>query len=191
MDAGNEAIERAVLGHLDRGELAAAATVALRGHGPQILAYLGAVLRDASSAREAYSQFSEDLWRGLAGFRRECSFHAWCYRLAWHAAARFARDPYRKRGRRLETHEGSRLAADARSTTRPHLRASVADRMAALRDKLSPDEQTLLVLRVDRKLPWREVALVMARDEPALRKRFERLTEKLRCQARAAGLLER
>jgi RNA polymerase sigma-70 factor (ECF subfamily) len=140
--------------------------------------------------------FSEDLWRGLPGFRRECPVRVWCYRLAWHAAARFLRDPYRGRGRRLETTELSRLVAEVRSSVflgRDQARQATLDR---LREGLTPDERTLLVLRVDRGLAWSEVALVLSDDggllveESALRKRFERLKEKLAGRARLEGLLE-
>ena len=181
---------------LDRGDHAGAATVLVREYGPQLLGYLCSVLRSEADAGEVFSMFSEDLWRGLPGFRRECPVRVWCYRLAWHAAARFLRDPYRGRGRRLETTELSRLIDEVRSSVflgRDQARQATLDR---LRGGLSPDERALLVLRVDRGLSWGEVALVLSDEqgapveESALRKRFERLKEKLAGQARREGLLE-
>jgi RNA polymerase sigma-70 factor (ECF subfamily) len=181
---------------LDRGDHAGAATVLVREYGPQLLGYLCSVLRSEADAGEVFSMFSEDLWRGLPGFRRECPVRVWCYRLAWHAAARFLRDPYRGRGRRLETTELSRLVEEVRSSVflgRDQARQATLDR---LREGLTPDERALLVLRVDRGLAWGEVALVLADEreapveESALRKRFERLKEKLAERARAEGLLE-
>jgi RNA polymerase sigma-70 factor (ECF subfamily) len=181
---------------LDHGDHAGAATLVVREYGPQLLGYLCSVLRSEADAGEVFSMFSEDLWRGLPGFRRECPLRVWCYRLAWHAAARFLRDPYRGHGRRLETTELSRLVHEVRSSVflgRDQARQATLDR---LREGLSPDERTLLVLRVDRGLSWAEVALVVADDhgepveETALRKRFERLKEKLAERARLEGLLE-
>ena len=181
---------------LDRGDHAGAATLVVREYGPQLLGYLCSVLRSEADAGEVFSMFSEDLWRGLPGFRRECPVRVWCYRLAWHAAARFLRDPYRGRGRRLETTELSRLVDEVRSSVflgRDQARQATLDR---LREGLSPDERTLLVLRVDRGLAWGEVALVLGDEggvpveESALRKRFERLKEKLAERARLEGLLE-
>jgi len=189
-------VEERCLEALDRGDQAGAATVVVRGYGPQLLGYLCSVLRSEADASEVFSMFSEDLWRGLAGFRRECPLRVWCYRLAWHAAARFLRDPFRGRGRRLETNELSRLVQEVRSSAflgRDLARQATLDR---LRAGLSPDERTLLVLRLDRGLAWSEVALVLAEehgapsDETALRKRFERLKDKLAVRARAEGLLE-
>jgi len=181
---------------LDRGDHAGAATAVVRHYGPQLLGYLCSVLRSEADAGEVFSMFSEDLWRGLPGFRRECPLRVWCYRLAWHAAARFLRDPFRGRGRRLETNELSRLVEEVRSSVflgRDQARQATLDR---LRAGLSPDERTLLVLRLDRGLAWAEVALVLAEeqgqpvDEAALRKRFERLKDKLAERARREGLLE-
>jgi RNA polymerase sigma-70 factor (ECF subfamily) len=181
---------------LDRGDLAGGATVVIHEYGPQLLGYLCSVLRSEADASEVFSMFSEDLWRGLSGFRRECPLRVWCYRLAWHAAARFLRDPYRERGRRLETGELSRLVQEVRSSVflgRDQVRQATLDR---LRATLSPDERTLLVLRLDRGLSWAEVSLVLTEaqgvpaDEATLRKRFERLKGKLADRARAEGLIE-
>ena len=81
--------------------LETAATLAMRGYGPEICGYLRAVVRDEEAAAEVFSQFAEDLWRGIAGFRGDCSFRTWAYKLAWHAAARHFSDPYRRRKKRL------------------------------------------------------------------------------------------
>jgi RNA polymerase sigma-70 factor (ECF subfamily) len=189
-------VEARCLEALDRGDQAGAATLVVREYGPQLLGYLCSILRSEADAGEVFSMFSEDLWRGLPGFRRECPLRVWCYRLAWHAAARFLRDPYRGRGQRLETTELSRLVAEVRSSVflgRDQARQATLER---LREGLSADERTLLVLRVDRGLSWGEVALVLADEggqpveEAALRKRFERLKEKLAGRARQEGLLE-
>ena len=189
-------VEARCLEALDRGDHAGAATAVVREYGPQLLGYLCSVLRSEADAGEVFSMFSEDLWRGLPGFRRECPLRVWCYRLAWHAAARFLRDPYRGRGRRLETNELSRLVEEVRSSVflgRDQARQATLDR---LRAGLTPDERTLLVLRLDRGLAWAEVAVVLSEangqavDETALRKRFERLKTKLTDLAREEGLLE-
>jgi RNA polymerase sigma-70 factor (ECF subfamily) len=177
------------------GDLHGAAEAVIRDYGPQILGYLVSVLRNDGDAADVFSQFTEDLWRGLPGFRGECPLRVWAYRLAWHAAARHLRDPYRARGRRLETTELSRVADEVRSSVllgRGEARRRGIDR---LREKLAPDEQSLLVLRLDRGLSWREVATVLAQDgedvdEAVLRKRFERLKDRLARMAHDEGLLE-
>jgi RNA polymerase sigma-70 factor (ECF subfamily) len=60
-----------------------------------------------------------------------------------------------------------------------------------LRESLDPDEQTLLILRIDRQMAWTDIARIMGGDAPeaesrqaaTLRKRFERLKERLRSMA--------
>jgi RNA polymerase sigma-70 factor (ECF subfamily) len=137
---------------------------------------------------DAYSRFEEAVWKGLPGFRWESSLRAWAYRIAWRAAARIARDGYRRRREPLPP--ASALGAEPAS-------ASTLGRHVALerlRGELSPDERTLLVLRLDRDLEWDEVSTVLAGDgdevsAAALRKRFERLKAKLARLARERGLL--
>jgi RNA polymerase sigma-70 factor (ECF subfamily) len=189
------AAERQIRVTLDAGDAPAAATAAIRAYGPGILGYLRAVLRDESSAEEVFARFCEALWKGLPGFRGEASFSTWAHKLAWSAAQRYLDDPYRRRVVRLETPALHKVAAEVYSSTRPGASQLRRDRVASLRQRLSPDEQTLIILRVDRKLSWREIALVMAdRDAPAaeaaLRKRFERVKEKIKTLAAREGLLE-
>jgi len=188
-------LEPRILALLDAGDLPGSATEALRGYGPQILGYLTAVMRDEDDAHDVFSQFAEDLWRGLPGFRRESSVRTWAFRLAWHAASRYARDPYRKRHRPILTTEASKIAEQVRSTMSTYAPGGRADRLLKLRESLEPEEQTLLILRVDKAMPWEDVAEVLRADgEPAtpaaLRKRFERLKEKLGRLAREQGLIE-
>ena len=188
-------LEPRILALLDAGDVSAASTEALRGYGPQVLGYLTAVLRDEDDAHDVFSQFAEDLWRGLPGFRRESAIRTWAFRLAWHAASRYARDPYRKRHRPILTTEASKIAEQVRSTYSTYAPGGRADKLLKLRESLDTEEQTLLILRVDKGMAWEDVAEVLRADgEPAtpaaLRKRFERLKEKLGRMAREQGLIE-
>jgi RNA polymerase sigma-70 factor, ECF subfamily len=168
--------------------------VALRGYGPELLGYLRAIVRTESDAAEVFAAVSEALWKGLPRFRRECTFRTWLYMLALNAARRHERDPYRRRGRRLATDEVSKLVAEVSSRTPVDASARTRSQVERLRAQLSRDENTLLILRVDRGMTWAEVGRVLARrgrrplDEAALRKRFERLKVKLRELARAEGI---
>lgn len=185
-------VESRVHACLAEGEPDLAATALVEGYGPAILGYLCTLCGD-DDAQDVFATFAEDAWRGLPGFRRECSLRAWSYRIAWHAAARFHRDPYRRRGERLASSAASRLAASvAASGMAP---GSRRDRLRQLRERLDPEDQTLLVLRIDRELEWDDIAAVLAADgepvQPAtLRKRFERLKDRLADMARASGLLD-
>lgn len=171
-----------------------ATALAIERYGPEVHGYLAAVLRDEDAAWDVFQQFSEDVWRGLAGFRWKSSLRTWSYVLARNAARRFQRSPYHWRKQRLFTDQVSKIVQSIRSTTRPHLKADSADWLTRVREELSLDEQTLLTLRIDRKMAFAEIASVMSDpDRPPLkastvRKRYERVKAKLRELAERDGI---
>lgn len=185
--------EETIAAALARDDPDRAATEAIRGYGPQILGYLGRVLGSPDDAADAFSLFSEQLWRGIRRYEGRCSLRVWIYRVAWTAAMRVAEDGWRRRRERLRTSMASRLAAEILTRT-PQAAAIGPDELQRLRALLRPDERSLLVLRVDQRLAWGEVAEIMRGegadvDAAALRKRFERVKGKLRDAAQARGLL--
>ncbi len=191
-----ESLESTIARLLEGGDPASAATAIMHGYGPAVLAYLVALARDQDRADDVFSQFCEDLWQGLPGFRRDASVRTWVYTLAWHAWLRHERDPYRRLGRPLASGEMSRLAAAVRSTTAGHMKSETKDAVARLREQLAPAEQSLLVLRIDRRLSWSEVATVMSTpqetlDAQTVAKRFQRVKERLRRLAEDEGLLQK
>src|SRR5512139_2074178 len=139
-------------------------TIAIKGYGPQILGYLMTILRHEDVARDVFAETCERLWTALASFRREGTFRAWAYRIAWNAAQDHFRGASARRERRLETAELSHLAASVASSTPPPPGPSTAlDRVARLRAQLSAEEQTLITLRVSQQLSWAEIAEVLSR----------------------------
>ncbi len=109
-----------------------------------------------------------------------------------HYARTFAAER-RKRDVQLSTAALAAIAAEVRSQTASFLQTGTKDRLAQIRAALDPDDQTLLILRIDRKLPWREIAQVFEAEADAveqraaaLRKRFERLKADLRDQLRSS-----
>jgi len=87
----------------------------------------------------------------------------------------------------------SRLAEEIRTRTGVRVERQ-KQALDALRAELTEEEQTLLVLRIDQQLSWDEIAEVMGDaaaplDAAALRKRFERLKEKLTKLAKERGLV--
>jgi RNA polymerase sigma-70 factor, ECF subfamily len=176
------------------GDLPGAATLAVREYGPEILGYLYAVARDEQRASDAFAMFLEDLWRGLPAFGWRSSMRTWLYVVARNALTRQLRNQVRDRGGvpLSQVPELAAIAERTRTTTLPFLRSDARDRVHRLRELLDPDEQTLLILRVDRRMEWSEIALVLngeettnvARQSAALRKRFERLLVRLRAAAK-------
>ena len=166
----------------------------LRDHGTEIFGWMLASLSETDAA-DAFSLFSEDLWKSLGRYDARCSMRTWCYMLARHAVSRVAR------AARLAAPAGgevvplsqvrvSRIAAERRERTVEHLRTDVKARVRSLRAHLDADDQTLLVLRVDKDLAWRDISLVflgpdateaeLTRHAALMRKRFERIKVKLR-----------
>lgn len=186
-------LDQQVREHLDRGDHRGAASLVLHELGPPILGYLQALVRDADDARDVFQLFAEELWEALPDWRVEGSLRAFSYRIAWRAHARFRRDAWQKRRERLRTTMASRIAASIVSNE-SRLPGGRKDRLARLRESLTPDEQTLLILRLDRDLSWDEVAEVLSQEgrpveAAALRKRFERLRDKLARLAKEQGLV--
>lgn len=178
----------------DAGRHREAATGIIREYTPAIARYLSALLRDEEDAADARSMWAENLWKGLEGFRWESSLRVWAYRLAQNAAAKLRDEAWRKRGRRLRTTEASVLAEEAHRSSMM-LHEARARKVNQLREKLEPEEQALLHLRLDQELSWKEIADVVTSpgEEPVpdatLRKRFERIKEKLAQEARKSGLI--
>lgn len=189
----------------EAGDYDEAVKVLLETYAQELLSFLSARLRDDGHADECFSLLAEDLWLGLATFEFRSSARTWAYTLARHAAARYARGPQRRAERNLTLSRNaplSQLVDEVRTRTRSYLRTDKKDRFRALREQLEPDDQMLLILRVDRDMAWRDVALVMTtesggepegvhidREAARLRKRFERVKADLKRLAKKEGLL--
>ncbi|MDC0671559.1 RNA polymerase sigma factor [Nannocystis radixulma] len=185
----------AVRASLDRGDVADATSRVVRGHGPEILGYLVAMSRREIDAHDAFAQFCEDVWRGLAGFRWQASLRTWCYVVARNALRRQWGGAPERHGLHVSPSQVPELAAQVRTATAEYVRTETKSRFAALREQLEPDDRTLLILRVDRRMGWRDIAAVLGepldaagleRRAAALRKRFERLKLELRAQLGAS-----
>ena len=185
---------RALLAARETGE---AATLALRELGPEVLGFLSGVLGDAD-ADEVYSAWSERLWRSLKGFEGRCSLRTWMYVLARREISRFRKGARRHAEGRVPLSELADVLPDARSRTRSTVATEKQRQLTALRDELPIEDRTLLILRVDRKLAWDEIALAFAdipetfsdedrrREAARLRKRFQLVKQRLVARARSA-----
>jgi RNA polymerase sigma-70 factor, ECF subfamily len=203
--SGSE-LDQRIRAALAGGDVDEATTLALEAYGPELLGFLLALLRSPVDAGDAFSDASIDVWRGLPGFQWQSSLRTWLYVLTRRAAYRLNRDP-RRRGERAVPFSAvsrvSKLAVALRNTTLPRLEAQ-ADALAEIRRQLDPDDQVLLVLRVDREMAWRDIAEVLdqsagqsageqgAEEHGAgaarLRKRFMRIKEQIREMAKKAGV---
>ena len=204
MNEDRAEFEQTVRAACEAGSFEVETTRALEGYSPEIISFLHARLRSPSDTEEVYSLFAEDLWNGLPGFAWRCSLRTWAYTLARNAAHRFKAAPHNRRERNLTLSRPGRLSGlieSERTRTQLHQRTEVKDQSRALREQFAPDDQMLLILRVDRDMAWRDIAMTMSgdvdlddeaatREAARLRKSFERLKSELRRAAEQAGLIE-
>jgi RNA polymerase sigma-70 factor (ECF subfamily) len=199
--ATGDEVEAALAELIRSGAFEEAVTSTLEHYGPELYGFLVHLLGDDAAASEVFSEVSERIWRGIPGFGFRSSLRTWLYVLARHAAANFVRSPWNRGELRTSDSRLESLRARARSRTQPWLRTDLKDRLQELRESLDPEDRALLVLRVDRQLPWRDVARIslgleepdadsLAREAARLRKRFQLLREELHQRARDAGLLD-
>ena len=197
-------LETRIESKLAAGDEQGALTEAIEGYGPEILGFLCAMTDDPDAAGEIFLMFSEDMVRGLQTYRAESPFRSWAYAVARGAMRAFFKKPHNQARRRAAMSEVSAIsliAVRVRTDTLPYLRTQVKDAFRSLRDHLEPDDRAMLVLRVDRKMSWREVAQANLPIDPPpsradidrkasqLRKRFERVKDELRALGRAQGLI--
>lgn len=199
--ADRAAAEARVLSLLHARRLDEATTEVLRSYGPEIYALFASIHRDEAEARDTFSMFCEDLWRGLPGFEQRSSVRTWAYAIAWRASSRYRA---KERGRREEPvtdGELLRLAEQIRTSTHSRLLRQRRSRVRELRELLPPEDQLLLVLRIERELDWSELVRVIRPDKPdepddlndaaaarasaRLRKRFQAVVARLRELVRA------
>ncbi len=189
-------VEVEIRGRCDAGDWAGAATRILERYGRELMEFLVATARSETDGGEAFSRFTEEMWKSLPTFRWQANARTWCYVLARRALGRVLRDRARRPGKPIALDDAPDvgcIAERVRTETVSYLRTGVRDRIADLRAALDPDDQALLILRVDRGLDWRDVALALsdedvagdalARRAAAIRKRFERIKRQLRERA--------
>jgi RNA polymerase sigma-70 factor (ECF subfamily) len=192
--ADKTGLDARVAAHCTERDYQSAATAILSELGPDVIKVIHARVRDEQITAEVFSHFAEGLWRGLPDFAFRCSVRAWVFTLARNAGSRHLEREVRRQRAHIPLSRVPALAAQLRSLhseTAAHLRSENRDLVARAKEQLDEADQLLLTLRIDRRLPFRDIALVMLErvdSEPALvtreaarlRKRFQLLKERLR-----------
>jgi RNA polymerase sigma-70 factor (ECF subfamily) len=194
-------VEREIHALCDEGDIGGAVERTLQLYGREILRLMHSVLHQPDLARDAFSVFSENLMKGLPAFRWESSLRTWAYRVARNACYQVMHAPS-TREQPMSLSALPEAVQYSRTETHPWQRTSVKDRFRELRERLKPEERMLLMLRVDQRLSWTEIARVMAEQDEekvgstelarraaALRQQFQRLKTHLRELAMQEGLL--
>lgn len=176
-----------------------AAELALSGYGPEIRKLMKVTFKDDYRVDDAFGAFSEAMLTSLPGFRWESSFRTWVYSVAHNVCLSLIRSGQTRERPLAEGGLDDRPVLD-RTQTQPWLRTEVKSRFRALQERLSAHEQQILALRLDRRLPWPEVARAMADHElspeelekraTVLRQQFQRIKTRLRALAIDEELLQ-
>ena len=195
--------EQEIRAAFDSGRMQDAATAVLAVYGDEILSFIHSRLRDRVDSDDAFAMFAEDLWSGLPSFGWRSSVRTWAYTLARNATIRQASTNNRRAARNIPLSCPSGVAdlvERVRQTTACYKRTAVKDHFRALREQLDLEDQTLLILRVDRNMSWRELAQTLSgtvdldeasieRESARLRKAFERVKRELKRLSVAQGLI--
>ena len=198
-------LERDIRLRCEQGDTSAAVALVIRGYGPEILGFLHAIRKNQQDAEDVFSIVCERVLRGMPAFAWECSARTWLYTIARNASSSFHRDARVRAQRERPLPDGSdlsRLAQEVRSETSPYQRTEVKNKFVELRDSLAPEERALLILRLDKRLEWKDIARIMLdekdpvddlrlrRESQRLRKQFQGLKERLVEVGRSAGLID-
>jgi RNA polymerase sigma-70 factor, ECF subfamily len=198
-DDARTTADAAIRGFCKGGDYDSATTQVIRHYGPELMGYLHATSGNADLATEAFAELGEDIWRGLAGFRWDASIRSWLYILARNALNQLRRDPRRRIDRNLPLSIAPDIEVVVRTATMNIQRTAVKDEFRVLRDELSHEDHELLLLRLDQKMSWKDIARVLGAGDgqdvdtraAMLRKRYERVKDRLRELAIKHGIIER
>lgn len=199
-------METAIREALLRGDLEAVVQLAFDAHGPALAAFVRSRVPAGTDAEEVMAEVAAALWGALPTLQLHTSMRGYLFQMARHSVHRHL-DREVRRGRLgvpLDELPSGFLGPEAvRTDTPAYLKTANKDLLAALRGSLSPEERTLLQLRIDQGLAFREIAQAMAEEGDALderaltreaarwRKRYQLTKDRLRTLAQDAGLLDR
>jgi RNA polymerase sigma factor (sigma-70 family) len=188
-------VEARIEAFLARDDWSGAVEAAFRGYGEEVLRYIVTLLRDRNRADgpDLASELFLALLERRSQFQRRSPFRGFMYGIARNLAISALRGASRRPAVSLDAAPAGALVREVRDSTNEWQKTTTRDALAEVRAGLDVEEQTLLVLIVDRKLSSAEVAQAMS--DPgrvvtpaAVRKRFERLREKLREKLEARGI---
>lgn len=182
-------LDAKVRAYIARGQADRATEKILREYGTELARYLRSQLASDADAQEAFSRMSEELWRSLARFDGRCSTRTWCYMLARHSAIYIRTLPRHQREQLVSSIPSIQQAATEMFSRSLVEGVHQHEVYVEAKEALDPDDRTLLVLRIDRNLAWREIAVVLlgeaaseaelGKRAAALRKQFERVKAEL------------
>jgi RNA polymerase sigma-70 factor, ECF subfamily len=193
--AAREGSERAVRAAMRAGAIGDAAQEALRLYGDEVYGFLLGVMDSSGAARDVYARVGERVARALGGFAWRCSLRAFLYAIA---RQEIGRDDEGAAATGADPASCSVVLPDP-TTTVPRRRVAVKAAIAALRSRLPREDRAVLILRIDRRFGWRDLAITslgegaspsdLSQESHRLRERLQHIREELARAAVEAHLL--
>ena len=180
----------------DAADLNGAMHLAIESYGNELYGFLVGLARDRAFADDVFGATCERMWRALPKFRWESTLRTWAYTIARNEFIQQSTSPRRREVPLSEVPDLRDAIAQVRTRTPLHERSEVRERFARLREELEPDDHMLLGLRLEQKLTWDDIARVLGNEDQddlvrataSLRKRYQRLKERLRELVAAGGV---
>lgn len=161
----------------------------VRAHDQGVLRLACNLLRSTEDAYDVYQETFLRVYRGLPGFRFDCSFHTWIYRIATNLCL----DHLRRRKVRkeesavLEGEDGDRNLLDnveeRRADSDPQralLNRELRERIGKVLGGLTPRERTVFELRHYQGMRLRAIGEMLGATEEAAKNCLFRATQKMR-----------
>jgi DNA-directed RNA polymerase specialized sigma24 family protein len=144
-------VEAAVCRRILQGETRSAAALAMTAYGAEIFGFLIGVLDGTSEAKTVYADVAQRVATEIEGFESRVKLRIWLYALS----RRELRDRrLRRRPADLVDESESETAEVSHARSSPRRTRA----LSKLRRSMTQEERELLILRVDRRLDWRELA---------------------------------
>ncbi len=144
----------------------------LRFYGPELYGFLVGVLDDAARAESVYADVQTRLETEIGGFVGRCTLRTWLYVLT-------------RRELRDRRRQGRATTASRRPLLSAERSISAANAISDLRTGLTEEERELLILRVDRRFSWLDVALTELGDRETDRYQLAATTRAVRARVEA------
>ncbi len=169
------------------------------GYGVRVFGHLRAIMKNDREAKEVFFKFSCVVLEDIAAFRGELSLKSWLYGVAYRVMV----EHWKERNTRSEfqfTRNDDR-AFHGRASIDRWDESPIKDALRQLCSQLPKDEQTILILRIERDMDWYELARVFLDIEEATnaellqfvmnrrKLRFNRSKEKVHTLAAVKALL--
>lgn len=173
------------------GDTSEACELIIQTHGQAIFGMLIGVLHDEDRAQDVFQHFSIELWKSLDRFQGRSSVYTWSYVIARRAISAHLDKDRRTPEVQLRTAQEKAIVARwTRTITDEWHKTETKFRFRELCEGLPEEDRMLVMLRIGEKMPWNQIVEIVAEDDidtdeakresARLRKKFERVKDKLR-----------